>query len=80
MGDEFYEQSDEGAFDNESGIWDSEDQRYIMHTQRFSECRASQPELRPYEIAGGEITKYRLQLTLNEVGGLPAAGSLLGGW
>ena len=66
--EEFYENSDEEAFDNACGIWDGEDKRYIGHTEDFSEWRSGLPELRPYEIAGGEVAMYRLELQLNEVG------------
>lgn len=66
--EEYYEGHDEEAFDNECGIWDGEDKRYIGHTEDFNEWRASLPELRPYEIAGGEVAMYRLELVLNEIG------------
>jgi hypothetical protein len=66
--DEFYEDHDEEAFDNACGIWDGEDKRYIGHTDDFSEWRGELPELRPYEISGGEVARYRLELVLNEVG------------
>ena len=66
--EEFYQDHDEEAFDSACGIWDGEDKRYIGHTEDFSEWRADLPELRPYEIAGGEVAMYRLELALNEVG------------
>lgn len=66
--EEFYESYDEQTFDNECGIWDGEDKCYMGHTEEFSEWRSDLPELRPYEIASGEVALYRLELTLNEVG------------
>ena len=66
--EEFYQGHDEESFDDDCGIWDGEDKRYIGHTEDFSEWRAHLPELRPYEIAGGEVAMYRLELVLNEVG------------
>lgn len=66
--EEFYESYDENAFDDDCGIWDGEDKCYMGHTEDFSEWRARLPELRPYEIASGEIALYRLELVLNEVG------------
>lgn len=66
--EEFYGDHDEEAFDNECGIWDGEDKRYIGHTEDFSEWRGQLPELRPYKISSGEVAMYRLELVLNEVG------------
>ena len=67
--EDFYESYDEYAFDNECGIWDGEDKRYIGHTDDFCEWRERLPELRPYDIVGsGEVALYRLELVLNEVG------------
>jgi hypothetical protein len=64
-----YNSYDRNAFDNECGIWDGEDKRYIGHTEDFSEWRERLPELRPYDIVGsGEVALYRLELALNEVG------------
>ena len=37
--DDFYYSYEEEEFDNECGVWDNEDQRYIMHTQEFDEWR-----------------------------------------
>jgi hypothetical protein len=66
--EEFYEDYDEDSFDNDCGIWDGEDKCYAGHTEEFSEWRARLPELRPYEICGGEVAQYRLELQLNPLG------------
>jgi hypothetical protein len=66
--DDFYHSYDEDAFETECGIWDNEDKRYIAYTEDFREWRTNLPELRPYEIASGEVALYRLELSLNDVG------------
>jgi hypothetical protein len=66
--EEFYHDRDEELFDDACGMWDGEDKRYIGHTEDFREWRSGLPELRPYQIDGGEVARYRLELVLNEVG------------
>ena len=63
----FYQDHAEESFDNDCGIWDGANHS-VGHTEDFNEWRAALPELRPYEIAGGEVAMYRLELMLNEVG------------
>ncbi len=62
-----YESYDEAQWDAECGVWDSEDGCYIMHTTDFNEWRSRFADIRPYEIASGEVALYRLELTLNKV-------------
>lgn len=38
-----------------------------MHTTDFNEWRSRFADIRPYEIASGEVALYRLELTLNKV-------------
>jgi hypothetical protein len=65
--EDFYEGYDEAQWDLECGVWDSEDGRYIMHRSDFNEWRSQFADIRPYEIASGEVAQYRLELTLNQV-------------
>jgi hypothetical protein len=55
----------------ETGIWDSEEKRYIGNTEDFDEWRVGRyepGELRPHSQSGGEVDHWRLTLTLNELG------------
>ena len=63
-----YDWADEDRWEQEEGIWDNEDDRYIMAGDSFEEWRASLPQgLRPYEV-GDEVAKWRLELKLGPVG------------
>jgi hypothetical protein len=56
---------------NETGIWDSEDKRYIGNTETFDEWRVARypdEELRPYGEEEGEVAYWRLFLQLNDIG------------
>lgn len=70
--EETLEQADEELWTDETGIWDSEDRRYIGHTEDFDEWRAARfPEkegLRPYGEEAGEVLLWRLALRLNDLG------------
>ena len=60
---------EEDQWDLDCGDYDSETGTYIIYTESFSDRRASKPDLRPYESAGGgEVDRWRLELTLNDVG------------
>lgn len=66
--EEFYEQYDEEVFDDNFGIWDSEDKQYIGHWADYGEWKAGLPAIRPYQVAAGELAQYRLELTLGDIG------------
>lgn len=63
-----YDEYDEDAFDEECGIWDSEEGRYIMHSEEYKEWHSKMAGIRPYTISSGEVALFQLELTLNEVG------------
>lgn len=65
--EDFYSEYDEAEFDSECGIWDSEDDRYIGHTDNFVSWRKKLSDIRPYDIAMGEVAKFRLELRLNSL-------------
>jgi len=56
--EEFYAEYDEGYYDNECGVWDNEDGRYIMHTEDFNEWRGALMPIRPYEIYSGKWPNF----------------------
>ena len=66
--EDYYNEYDEAAHDESCGIWDSEDWKYIGHTEDYEEWRARLPAIRPYEIAGGEVACFRLELTISALG------------
>lgn len=66
--EDVYDEYDEDAYDEECGIWDSEDGCYIMHTEEYSDWRSSFSSVRPYTVEAGEVALFQLQLTLNEIG------------
>jgi hypothetical protein len=66
--EEFYEDFDDDRFDDECGIWDSEDHRYIGHWLDRDEWLKGQPRIRPYENTSGEFDAFRFELILNKLG------------
>jgi hypothetical protein len=66
--EDIYDEYDEQAYDEECGIWDSEDGRYIMYTDDYSDWQRGMASIRPYTVASGEVALFQLQLTLNEIG------------
>jgi hypothetical protein len=63
-----YDQADEDRWEQDEGIWDSEEGRYIVYGASFEDWRKRQPSgLHPYED-NGEVARWRLQLTLGPVG------------
>jgi hypothetical protein len=63
----YYEMYDEAKWQLEEGVWDSEDDKYIM-LESFSDWAEGLPAgLRPYE-QGDDISSWRLELQLNELG------------
>lgn len=62
-----YETYDEAQWQLEEGVWDSEDGQFIM-MESFAEWAERLPTgIRPYE-QGGEVSLWRLELQLNEIG------------
>lgn len=66
--EDFYEDYDSGQFDEQSGIWDSEEKRYIGHCADYREWKSGLPTIRPYEVYADEVAMYRLELALNDLG------------
>jgi hypothetical protein len=69
--DEALDSHDEEEWMNETGIWDSEEKRYIGNSETFQEWRASRyqaDELRPVGESAGEVDHWRLKLELNDLG------------
>lgn len=66
--EDFYEQYEEDEYSMEEGVWDSEEDEYIFFGQDFEEWRSDLPKIRPYEEVSGEVARYRLVLTLNQIG------------
>jgi hypothetical protein len=65
------EQHDEEEWMAETGMWDSEEKRYIGNSETFAEWLAGRyPDgnLRPYSNSAGEVDHWRLSLTLNDLG------------
>jgi hypothetical protein len=65
------DEHDEDEWMQETGIWDSEDKRYIGNAEDFNEWRASRypsGKLRPYAESAGEVAHWRVLLQLNELG------------
>ena len=64
----FYDDYDQEAYQEECGIWDSEEGRYIMYKEDYNEWFKSKAQIRPYAVDSGEVAAFQLELTLNEVG------------
>lgn len=63
-----YDNADEDRWQEEEGVWDSEDGIYIIVGDSHEEWLDRQPGgLRPYE-EGDEVAKWRLQLRLGPLG------------
>lgn len=65
---ELYDQYDEELFDEQCGIWDSEDSQYILHTEDYEEWQSEMADVRPYTVSSGEVALFQLELTLNDIG------------
>lgn len=65
--EDFYEPYEEPRYQEEVGIWDSEDQKYILMETYSDWAKRHDWGLRPYE-EDGEIARWRVELTLNAVG------------
>lgn len=62
---------DDDLWMEETGMWDSEDKRYIGNTESLAEWRAHRfPDngLRPHANSAGEVDHWRLSLALNDLG------------
>jgi hypothetical protein len=69
--DEDLEAHDDNEWMDETGIWDSDDKRYVGNTETFEEWRAARypgHEIRPHDEEAGEVAHWRLSLHLNDVG------------
>jgi hypothetical protein len=56
---------------DETGIWDSEEKRYVGNSESFDKWRRGRyPDdtIRPYGEQAGELALWRLSLTLNDLG------------
>lgn len=62
-----YEDAEYDQWEEEEGIWDSEDGVYIA-VGDFQEWRSSKPRLRPYGNTANEVDHWRLELSLNDLG------------
>lgn len=65
--EEHYYPYEYDQFNDEYGIWDSENKEYIGTFEDFEKHRISYPQIRPY-LYGGKIDQYRLIFKLNEIG------------
>ena len=65
---EKYEEYDEDAYNDACGTWDSEDGCYIMHTKSYKDWFDGMAQIRPYDVAAGEVALFQLELELNEIG------------
>lgn len=69
--EEALEEHDCDEWMDETGIWDSEDKRYIGNVETFEDWRKGRyPDdgIRPHGEEAGEVAHWRLSLTLNDVG------------
>ncbi|OXE98090.1 uncharacterized protein DUF4365 [Flavobacterium araucananum] len=66
--DDHYYDSDYEDFQNNYGIWDSEEKVYITSKADFIEYRENLSKFRGMDDASGEIKFYRLEINLNELG------------
>jgi hypothetical protein len=69
--EEALEEHDYDEWMDETGIWDSEDKRYIGNVETFEDWRKGRyPDdgIRPHGEEAGEVAHWRLSLTLNDVG------------
>lgn len=68
LDNETYDQHDREQWDLETGAWDSEEGRYILHSVDFEDWAADIPSgLRPY-TDNGEVARWRLEARLGKVG------------
>lgn len=64
-------EADEAEWMEETGIWDSEEKRYVGNSESISEWRVGRHpagDLRPYGESAGEVAHWRLLLELNDLG------------
>jgi hypothetical protein len=69
LDEETYDDADHDQWDLETGAWDSEDGRYIVHSEDFDKRAAASNEvgLRPYGD-DGEVARWRLVASLGPIG------------
>jgi Domain of unknown function (DUF4365) len=68
LDDEAYDEHDRAQWDLETGAWDSEEGRYMLHSVDFEQWAADIPSgLRPY-ADNGEVAFWRLEARLGKVG------------
>lgn len=67
--EEYYESYDRNNYENECGIWDSEDKKYMGFTEDYEDWEKENIKegLRPYSD-NGEVAFWRLIVSLNSVG------------
>jgi hypothetical protein len=65
--EETYQEADRDLYETECVVWDEGDRVFV---QEFDEWMRSRqlPGLRPYGNQSGEVDRWRLELTLNELG------------
>jgi hypothetical protein len=68
--EETYREYDENEFLQNDGIWDSEEGRYFYDKEDLEHYIYEQNKagIRPYTVEQGELAKYRLILTVNDLG------------
>jgi len=71
LDEEILDDLDDDEYMEETGIWDSEEKRYIGNFEDIEEWRKSRygdAQLRPYSESAGEVAHWRLSLALNDLG------------
>jgi Domain of unknown function (DUF4365) len=68
--DEVYDQNEENEWMAEAGYYDKEEGRVIVVGESFEDWRSANARtgLRPYVVEQSELARWRLRLTLNELG------------
>ena len=66
--EDLYDIHEQTEWDIECGAYDKETDTYLFHSKTFSEWRADKPPLRAYEVAQGEVARWRLEFALNDLG------------
>lgn len=64
--EDFYEVYDDGQHIAETGHFDKGE--LVMTSMSLTEWRKRQARIRPYDILGGEVAQFRLELTINKLG------------
>jgi hypothetical protein len=65
---DFYEEFDNEDYELENGYYDKEEDKYVTDYSYYEDYLESLPSIRPYIVESGELAKYRLVLTLNDLG------------